>query len=76
MAQVLNAQPETQSLMQFGDDEKAQNPLVGSPEHAELLKAIRQNFPEIFEDSPRSGIRKTYGELTVWSSSNPAETCA
>lgn len=69
MTQVLKAEPDKLSKPEFRGDGVPQNPPIGSPEHADLLKAIRQNFPEVFEDPQQPGVCKQFGERNDWNSS-------
>jgi hypothetical protein len=68
MTQVMKAEPDALSKLEFRGEQTPQNPPIGSPEHADLLKAIRQNFPEIFDDPQQSEVCEQFGERNVWSS--------
>lgn len=48
MTQVPKAEPDASSSNNFRGNETWQIPAIGTPEHAALVEAIKQNFPEIY----------------------------
>jgi hypothetical protein len=76
MTQVVNAEPEVLSEVELRQNETAQILPVGSPEHAALVDAIKQNFPEIYQAPDRTEIGKSYGKPAAWNTPVPAPSSA
>jgi hypothetical protein len=62
MTQVPQAEPEARSRNDFGGNEPWQTPAIGTPEHAALVDAIKQNFPEVYSAPKDSGNGKQFRE--------------
>jgi hypothetical protein len=68
MTQVTKVEPEALSKSDFGSHEAWCVPAIGTPEHAKLVDAIKQNFPEIYQDPNDSERIEPYRGPPDWSS--------
>ena len=70
MTQVPQAEPEAVSQNDFGGNETWRIPAIGTPEHAALVDAIKQNFPEIYDDPNAPGNSEQFCDSPGWISPN------